>query len=359
MKIATLKKVAPALIRSGIAVHLVSKPGIGKSEFVENTLPGLMQQELGTEFGVLTQNLNSVEPPDVRGFCVPFKKDSGGMGASFTDSPIIPREGAPERGILFLDERNQASHDVQKAAAPLILDGRAGDSQLPEGWVVWSASNRAKDRAGVNRPLMHVVNREIVLNIEPDVDSWCEWAFAANIHPLFIAYAKFKPSVVFDADMPTEPEPFCTPRSFTRFHNLLDEYSGGHISDALSKDAIATELGMGMLGKGAATEVMAFLKVAAHLPTYKSIVDTPDRAVKELPKDRPDVMFACCTMIASNIDAKHAEPVFKFIDKLPKEFQVSTVKSCIERTGGSILNHEKFSDWVGRNQALINASFNA
>src|SRR5690606_40622459 len=60
--------------------------------------------------------------------------------------PISPpwavQPNEPEVGLLFLDELGQASHDVQKPAAELLLHRQVGSYKLPPGWIVVAATNR-------------------------------------------------------------------------------------------------------------------------------------------------------------------------------------------------------------------------
>ena len=310
------------------------------------------------EFGISLQTLADMEAPDIKGFTIPAKEESTGDWITrFTRSPLIPRTGAPEYGMVFLDEKNQAKQDVAKATSQFTLNKRAGEAQLPDEWVVWAASNRAKDRSGTTRELMHNVNREIHIEIEADVNSWCDWAFNAGIHPLFIAFAKFKPGLIFDAEIPREPQPWCTPRSFVKWFNLMNIYSNGQIDGMLSEDTLAVEMGEGMVGKSVATEALAFMKVAAFLPTIEKIVSEPDVAAKALPDDRKDVMFAATTMVIHHINEKNAEPIFQFITKLPREFQVATLANSAKKAGAVLASVPGWSDWIVDNHELIEASF--
>ena len=362
MKIRQIKKIAPALLRAGVqhglSVHFKGKPGCGKSEFVENEIPQIAMDTFGCkEFPVNVQTLADIEAPDVRGFAIPAKEEDGNWVTRFTRSPLMPRAGSPEYGMVFLDEKNQAKQDVAKATSQFTLNKRAGEFQMPDTYVVWSASNRQSDRSGTTRELMHNVNREIQIDVESDVDSWCDWAFANNIHPLFVAFAKFKPGLIFDAEIPREPAPWCTPRSYVKFFELMDLYTGGNIDGMLSEDALAVEMGAGMIGMSTATEALAFMKVANHLPSIDKIVREPDVAAKQLPDGRPDVMFAACTMVIHHAKEENAEPIFNFITKLPKEFQVSTLANAATHTQGALTSVPGWAEWIDQNAELVEASF--
>ena len=292
-----------------LSTMFVSGPGLGKSSIVDQAA-----EELSVEFGepVMCKpfHLTTVEPPDVRGFGLPDKDVDGNRIMTFTTPPWAVRKSEPKFGILFLDELGQASHDVQKPAAELLLHRRVGSYQLPPGWIVVAASNRESDRSGVQRELAFITNRRMVINIEPNLDAWVNWAEKAGVHPLAIAFARTKPGVVFADKVPEKPGPFCTPRSLVMISQLIGEHDMGTF----------TECACGLIGEGAAGEFVAFLRVAEQLPKFEDIVKDP----KGVPvPTRPDASYAAMQMIAHRVDEKTAVAAFQYLSRMPKEFQVA------------------------------------
>ena len=352
MKLNELQKIAPSLITAGHSVHLLSSPGLGKSE----TVRAIAEDN---DMACVEFHLTSVDSPDLRGFMIPQKEEKDGkllLHSRFTQSPIIEAVKATgrDRGILFLDERAQASLDVQKACAPLILEGRIGESELPEGWVVWSASNRAKDRAGVNNEPMHLINREVRFDIEPDVEALTTWALEHKIHHLFSGFFNFKPALVFSDSVPSEPKPFCTPRSIVRLHDFMMKYTGGHIHADLGKDMLLTKVAAGYIGRGASAELMNYFSVESELPTIDEIVADPEGV--KVPK-KPDVCFACVQMLAAHVTEDNVDPVFAFMQRLPKEFQAATVRAVLNSSANKLALTTQFSEWVQKNSAMLAGSF--
>ena len=352
MKLNELQKIAPSLIAAKHSVHLLSAPGIGKSE----TVRAIAEDN---DMACVEFHLTSVDSPDLRGFMIPVKEtvdDKLVLHSRFTQSPIIEAVAATGRakGILFLDERAQASLDVQKACAPLILDGCIGESKLPEGWVVWSASNRSKDRAGVNNEPMHLINREVRFEIEPDVEALTAWSHAHSIHHLFIGFFNFKTQLVFSDTVPTEAKPFCTPRSLVRLHDFLMKYTGGNITANLGDDMLVTKVAAGYIGRGAASELLNFFRVESELPTIAEIIADPEGV--KVPK-KPDVCFACVQMLAGHVNENNVEQIFTFMQRLPKEFQAATVKAVLASSANKMALTTQFSEWVRNNSAMLAGSF--
>lgn len=73
---------------------------------------------------------------------------------------MIARE---EPYVLFLDELNACSQEVQKAFYSLIHERRIGEYHLPEGSVVIGAGNRTQDGAivkTIGRILMSIKKQD-------------------------------------------------------------------------------------------------------------------------------------------------------------------------------------------------------
>ncbi len=324
-----------------VSTLLVSGPGLGKSSIVEQAAEEL-SRELGEPVACRPFHLTTVEPVDVRGFPLPSKDAEGHMSMTFTTPPWAVRKSDPRFGILFLDELSQASHDVQKPAAELLLHRRVGDYQRPEGWIVVAAGNRESDRSGVQRELAFITNRRMMINIEPNLDAWVNWAEKASVHPLAIAFARTKPGLVFADKVPEKPGPFCTPRSLVMLSQLIGELDM----------AMFTEAATGLIGEGTAAEFVAFLRVAEQLPSFEDIIANPTGTTVPT---RPDASYAAMQMIAHRIDEKSAQPAFKYLKRMGKEFQVAGLRATFNRCP-QLVRTTEFSTWLRDNKDLVMAA---
>jgi hypothetical protein len=323
------------------AMLFESGPGLGKSSIVEQACADY-GHKIGEPVMCKAFHLTTVEPPDVRGFGVPTKDSTGKPAMVFTTPPWAVQPNEPARGILFLDELGQASHDVQKPAAELLLHRRVGSYQLPPGWIVVAASNRETDRSGVQRELAFITNRRIRLKIEPNLDAWVDWAEKTGVHPLAIAFAKVKPGAVFADTIPEKPGPFCTPRSLVMLSQFIGEL----------EMAMFTEVAAGLIGEGAAAEFVAFLRVAEQLPSFEEIVANPSSA--ELPK-RSDASYAAMQMVAHRVDDKTAKACFTYLKRMGREFQVAGLRGAFNRSPGLVRTPD-FAAWLRDNKELVMAA---
>lgn len=360
MHLLEIVKQAATLYESGTALHLIGPPGLGKSDIVKNELRQALSTAYGEEFGYHDVIVPTLDAPDFRGFLIPTKDANGKPTSFFTRSAVMPSEeylSKHKRGIMFLDERNQADTLTQKSLAPVVLSKRFGEHTLPPDWWVISASNRQQDGSGVAKALKHMVNRERTLFVEPHVLSWAVWAEARQVHPMLIAFAKTRSSIVFSDAVPKEEGPFCTPRSFMSAAKLLGTLAGtdgnGNPNMKIPNDTIVQQCVSGDIGDKAAAELFAYLKVADDLPTIEEILKDPKgcKCPKEL-----SAAYAAMQMCIHFVTPLNVDVLWQFAERFPKELQVSVARSLCEKGGGVLLNSKALATWLISNKALINAS---
>lgn len=230
-------------------VFVWGQPGIGKSSLVEE-----FARSLGMDCVSLMGTQLAAE--DLIG--VPELVDtSAGRASRFAPPTVLARQ---EPFVLFLDELNSASHDVQKAFYSLILDQRIGELVLPKGSVVIGAGNRSQDNA-ITRPLpTALVNRMVHVHLEASTKDWLAWAGPAGIHPMVLDYIRQRPDHLVAAPPKTE-EPFSTPRSWHMLSDGLHSAApgSGHIPEATLR-----VLADGCLSPAHARQFVGWARQVAH-----------------------------------------------------------------------------------------------
>jgi hypothetical protein len=360
MHLLDIKKQVVNLYETRKALHLVGPPGVGKTDVVREDFVKILSDQFGEQFGFHDCMVPTYDAPDFRGFLIPTKDEQGKPTSFFTRSAAMPSRSYLEkhpRGIMFMDERNQADALTQKALAPVVLEKRFGEETLPDGWWVVSASNRVADGSGVNKALKHLINRERIVQVEPAILPWALWAEERGIHPMLIAFAKHRPGIVFSDTVPKEDAPFCTPRSYVSAAKLLSLVAGvdkdGQPNMKIPNDQMVIQLVSGDIGENAAAELFAFLKVVDELPTIEEIQADPKgcKCPKEL-----SAAYAGAQMLIHYAEPSNIDKLWIFAERLAKELQVSTAKSLIEKGGGKLLNSKALNTWIMANKTLIVAS---
>jgi hypothetical protein len=101
---------------------------------------------------------------------------------------------------------------------------------------------------------------------------WCKWAVKARIRPEIIAFLRFKPALLHDADVASDVNAW-PPRSWEMASNVL---SGLHDASKAGFFAGTTEIEAqlleGTIGQAAATELVAFLRLFRELPSIDEIL---------------------------------------------------------------------------------------
>ena len=192
-------------------VFIWGAPGIGKSSLVE---------QFAKTVGLPCVSLlgSQLAPEDIIG--IPQVRDGV---SEFLPPKMIARK---EPYVLFLDELNACSQEVQKAFYSLIYEKRVGEYHLPEGSIVVGAGNRTQDSAIVKTMSSALVNRMFHVQMKADAGQWLEWAYENGLHPWVIDYITQRPDHLFSVPPKTE-EPFSTPRSWHMLSDILKEYGAG------------------------------------------------------------------------------------------------------------------------------------
>lgn len=311
-----------------IPVMLWGAPGVGKSEVV-------FQIGASRKMPVRDVRLSQMDPVDIRG--IPSCVD----GYTIWNVPhFLPNPDIEPEGIMFFDEINQATHSVQAAAYQLILDRKVGDYELPEGWRIVCAGNRAKDRALANKMSSALNNRLIHVDFEPQLQDWVDWANTNNIRPEIISFMRFRPEMLHEDDhAATDARQFATPRTWSYASRILDNAT----PDLEYEMLIAT------VGEAAAGEFMSYIRIYRDLPDIESIEKDPKGT--PMPTE-PASLYAVAGMLSEHMTEKNIPKVNEYLRRMPDEFQVPTVKMTIQRST-DLLETKEMAEWIADNTDIL------
>ena len=132
-------------------------------------------------------------------------------------------------GVLFLDEINQASREVQSTLYQIINDRVFKDVRVAPRILILAAANLGTDNP-VETMGAALSTRFIGAVLVPDPDSWIDWATSKGINPIIIDYVRTDPENTFFKypSTPVEggqwPNPRAIVRFNTQFQNLYNQY---------------------------------------------------------------------------------------------------------------------------------------
>ena len=251
-------------------VFIWGAPGIGKSALV---------QKFADDVGLPCVSLlgSQLAPEDIIG--IPQIK---GETSEFMPPKMIARK---EPYVLFLDELNACSQEVQKAFYSLIHEKRIGEYHLPKGSVVIGAGNRSQDSAIVKTMSSALINRMFHVQLVADPQQWINWAYENGLHSWVIDYITQRPDHLFSEPPKTE-EPYSTPRSWHMLSDALKAYGAGE-KDV--PESILRVLTFGSVSANHAGLFLAFVKNLSNKNLLSQIIKGDARFPSD-PKDR-DVLY--------------------------------------------------------------------
>lgn len=218
--------------------------------------------------------------------------------------------------VLFFDELPRGKTDVQGAIAPVFWENRIDDLILPAGTCAIWAGNRTSDRAGANRVPSIIYNRCFMYAVKYDSESQIEHMLTLDdIDTLTMRYLRMKGDTAFQFDPAKKIN--STPRAWTTVAQKLFAHPNAPFA------VIA-----GKIGKGYASELMAFRDLAPSLPSPEEVLLTPDKA--RVP-DNTSAQFLITDMLADQASVNTMDALITYVKRLPPEMQGKFVKDSMNR----------------------------
>ena len=315
------------LIRARLVPMLQGSPGTGKSSIIHQVAKDF-------RLFVIDLRLAQCDPTDLGGF-----PHIVGKRASYLPMDTFPIEGdaIPEGydgWLLFLDEMNSASLAVQSAAYKLILDRMVGKYRLHKNVAIVCAGNLETDNAIVNPMSTAMQSRMVHLELVSDLNEWLDWAYPRGIDHRITSYLKFKPGNLYAFSPDHTDKTYACNRTW-EFANRVMKVTEDNDPDRLPMLA-------GTLSEGVAREFLGFCKIDQDLPKIPQIVDNPEGI--KVPEE-PSILFALTGSIGHNASKDNLGQLMKYVNRLPKEFQVVTLREVVRRNTAN-LAHEAVQKWV-------------
>jgi MoxR-like ATPase len=314
MQIVTPRELSKLLLNVALTrpVFVWGPPGIGKSALVE---------QFAGDVGLDCVSLlgSQLAPEDLIG--VPRIE---GNRSVFCPPRMIARD-APY--LLFVDELNACSFEVQKAFYSLINDRRLGEYRLPEGSVVVGAGNRAQDQAIVKPMSSALMNRMLHVELKPTARDWLDWAYAQGIHEWIVSYVETRPDHLCVAPPKTE-ETFTTPRSWHILSDALRAY-GPTVTMAE-----AEMLAAGCLSPNHARSFVAFVK-QLHGNLHVDLILEGKQPLPRAAEDR-DVLYFVVQAIRAQLaktlppEREDAKPPHRMLVQQAKRVLVELCEISVE-----------------------------
>ena len=312
---AQLTTLLTAAIPARLPVLVTGAPGIGKTDIAESTAAAL-------GFDLLVSHPVVSDPTDFKG--LPFANGASTEATFLPFGDLSTAINATRPLVWFFDDLGQAPQSVQSACMQLFLARRINGHRISDHVTFVGATNRRTDRAGVSGILEPVKSRfASIVELVPDLDAWCQWAFGAGIPSTLIAFLRFRPDLLSlftaTADMTNSP----MPRTWSNLAKLETLQLPQQVELAAMSGAV---------GDGPAAEYLAFRRMFQSLTSVEAILLDP--AGVTLPT-APNELFAVCTALASKATPENLSRIGTYarrlLDASRGEFSALLMRDCIRR----------------------------
>lgn len=348
------KKLAK-LAKANFSVLLVGPPGIGKTARAMQAA-----EDCGRKLVVIRASLS--ERIDLGGALVPNVEKGITVELPLASLHALMQPDCPPT-ILLLDDLGQAPIDVQAACMRLFDAGYLSPNVL-----IWGATNRPQDKAGVSglcEPLRSRFNVAFSIATPPtpqknnrhateanhngstylspwaeELESWLDWASNNNVPCEVIAWHRASHGrTLYDWKPSADPA-----------QRWADYRSWAAASKFINLDIDDIHTLSGVLGPSVAMEFTAFLALKKNIPTLKEIMAKPETA--EIPTE-PNELWLVSTACSSALTAHTVTQINKYLARLPRMYCAMAMRDAWKRERGTLAKTPEFAAWYENNKKLM------
>ena len=207
-------------------IFLMGPPGIGKTAIME---------QIAQELGVALVSYSMTHHTRQSALGLPFieHKTYGGREyavSEYTMSEIIAsvydtmEATGLKEGILFLDEINCVSETLAPAMLQFLQYKIFGRHRVPEGWIVVTAGNPPEYNNSVREFDIVTWDRLKRIDVEPDYETWKEYAYQKAVHPAILTYLDIKKDDFYKIETTVDGKTFVTARGWSDLSDMIRLY---------------------------------------------------------------------------------------------------------------------------------------
>lgn len=239
--------------------------------------------------------------------------------------------------LIFFDELTSALPAVQAASYKIILDRMVGQHKLNHNVVIAAAGNTLEDNAIVHEMSTALQSRLIHINMVSDVDIWLnDFAIPHDFDHRITSFIKNDPDMLYSFNPDHDDQTYPCNRTWEFMNKLFKD------REITYNDV---PLAAGTIGEGAARTFIGFCQIYKDLITIEDILRNP---MIHIPEEK-SVLFALTGVIANRTTLENIDKLMQFVNRLPIEFQIITLREMIARNK-KITQSNAVSQWIHDNE---------
>jgi hypothetical protein len=321
-------EIIPNLLKNKLVPYITGAGGIGKSD---------LAKEIATKHNLKLIDIRptTMLPEDLNGFCR-INNDK----SEYVPFNVFPIEGDPIKEntkgfLLFIDEFDKASKEMQAGLYKLILDRQIGNKNIHEKCYIICAGNRQQDNAFSNPMSAPMKSRLVHIELDISPEEWLEYAQTIKIDKRIIAFIDYKKSMLMNFDPESKDLTYASPRTWSMLSKVIKNLPN------LEKYQYLIS---GTVGESVMYDFYTFTQLFYDLPTIKEIIDKqPIKIPTESAKK-----YAITQHIIEELTEDNLDKVVYFIDKFDGEFKALFVKKISNKfpTVMTQLQDEKYPNFT-------------
>ena len=337
MQIKTFNHVAEA-VSTESSILIRGPHGIGKSQLVHQ-----LGEKLNLD--VIDRRLSQMSEGDMVG--LPELVD----GVTRFCPPDWYVKACKSPCILLLDEINRATPEVMQAAFLIVLDRELNGHTLHEDTRIVACVNASADYQ-VNEMDPALLDRFWVVDLEPTVDDWIEWAKSRGVDSVIVDFIRQNHAHLRHEGSIEPGKVYPSPRSYERLDTVLK--SAGMAPESLAgtkptSGFYATCLGF--IGTEASISLNDFVKAYEFQVSADDVLNNFDNVKEKIKQLSNDKINSVYIKIVDNCKGSEwtvdqASNVHKFSKLLSGESMVALWNGVME--SGVVNNITKLHKFMGQ-----------
>lgn len=334
-----------SLINNNLRVLLVGPPGCGKTARI-----AAVAAQTNRKLYVVRASL--AERVDFGGALVPDPE--AGITRALPLALLHELKTTTTPSLLFLDDLGQAPIDVQAALMKLFDKG-----ELSEQVLIWGATNRPGDKAGVTAlceplrsrfdlafavPTPTTENKAdgpmLIGSWQDEVNAWCNWVLDTYPNAFEVVAWHRSPQVGVEPRKPNQggyehpigPVLYGWKPNADPALRMPDFRSWETVCKLIDAGLSDIDLVSAAIGKGQAAAFFSFKELVSEIPTPEQVWMDPESA--PVPED-PGALCLTSVRLSSAVKPEFIDALSAYCRRMPQMFCALTIRDTYRRFNAS------------------------